>query len=389
MTHTFERGIEVHVRGCRLEKLLRTLAKRGLRLRDIRRHSIMEISFKIYRRDLQVLREVCVEFDIDIIRSEALGLTRAYIGLRRRAALPVCALLCLLLTGLISARIWLIDINAPDELRDPISIRLCETGIRPGRSKRGLDLRALESGIASAVSGVKFCQARLDGVTLRLTAQPAGAVPERLPSGPPENLYASRDAVIERIDVLAGRAMAKHGDTVRAGELLISGEEQSAPDGVRPVKAMGIVTGRVWYEGLGEAALSQTLLKPTGRTALRRVIKIAGMEWVIKPANAFALCRSEVSFQPIGGLFLPVGVETTRFFELAKSEKRLSLRAAEAAALHSARQNAVKKCPDNATVIDKWTEYSIIEGNRIQARYVMEVEEIIQCRGDVRHVQPP
>ena len=80
-----------------------------------------------------------------------------------------------------------------------------------------------------------------------------------------------------------------------------------------------------------------------------------------------------------------------RFFErLDKlSEGRLPQRAyyipydslAKALAGENARQNAVKKCPDNAFVIDKWTEYSIIEGDTIEARYVIEAEETIQCGG--------
>ena len=95
----------------------------------------------------------------------------------------------------------------------------------------------------------------------------------------------------------------------------------------------------------------------------------------------FALCEREVSVQPIGGLFLPLYVETTRLWELAERETERTLAEAQALAEELARQNAVKKCPDNAFIIDKWSEYSIIEGNIIEARYIIEAEETIQCGG--------
>ena len=148
--------------------------------------------------------------------------------------------------------------------------------------------------------------------------------------------------------MLSGRAVVKRGDTVRAGDLLIAGEERvSNDDSSVPVRAIGVVTGRVWYEGRAEINLSDIELKRTGRESVRRVMRLWDYEFEISKGEEFTLCDREITRQ--------TG--------------------------ENARQNAVKKCPDNAFVIDKWTEYSIIEGDTIEARYVIEAEETIQCGG--------
>ena len=374
-------GYRVRARGRGLEKLLARLEKRGIHPQDIRREGLRVMSMQIKSRDLKVFDALCVELNIEVLERSPLGLTRTLRRLRRRAALPVCAALCAILIGLMTTRVWLVRVDAPAALTQQLNQALVELGVQPGAAKSALDLRAIEDALVAGVQGVKFCQARVRGVTLTLKAQQAQSAPDTLTLSPPGSLYARCDAVVERVQVLAGSAAVQRGDTVRAGDLLIAGVEQVSREETAPVKAVGIVTGRVWYEGLGESALSETELVRTGAVATRRAIRLLNMEWVIEPAQAFDVCDRELSWQPIGGMFVPLGVMTERFFELTERQVERPLDEAQAIALDQARQNALKKCPDNATVIDKWAEYSIIEGNTIQARYVIEVEETIQCGG--------
>ena len=143
----------------------------------------------------------------------------------------------------------------------------------------------------------------------------------------------------------------------------------------------GVVTGRVWYEGRAEINLSDIELKRTGRESVRRVMRLWDYEFEISKGEEFALCDREITRQMIGGLFLPLCVESVRTYEVTETNIQRDIAEAKALASENARQNAVKKCPDNAFVIDKWTEYSIIEGDTIEARYVIEAEETIQCGG--------
>ena len=374
-------GVRLRVQGRRLEKLLLRLEEQGIYPRDVRRESLRAMSLTISAAGEQGFRRVCVELDIAIASRRALGATQALERLRRRAALPVCACLIVLLLGLMSTRVWRVQVEAPPALRAPLISALDALGVRPGAAKSAIDLRSLESAVAAGVDEVKFCQARVRGVTFTLTAQQAASAPEPLALTPAGGLYARRDAIVERVQVLAGRAVVRRGDAVRAGDLLIAGEEQATREDTAPVRAMGIVTGRVWYEGRGEAPLAEISLERTGRQSTRRVLHLPWAEIPLASGAGFALCEREASVQPIGGLFLPLYVETTRLWELAERETERTLAEAQALAEELARQNAVKKCPDNAFIIDKWSEYSIIEGNIIEARYIIEAEETIQCGG--------
>lgn len=374
-------GYRVSVRGRGLEKLLMRLEERGVHPRGVRRRSRRRADMLIGARELKALDALCAELGVEVAERRAQGVTRALRHLKRRAALPICAALCALMIGVLSTRIWLVRVDAPQELAPAIGQALYELGARPGAAKSALDLGAIEDALMADVAEVKFCQARVRGVTLTLSAQQAAPSPNLPSDAPPGSLYARCDAVVERVQALAGTALVRRGDTVRAGDVLIEGLERVSADESAPVKAIGVVTGRVWYEGLGECALSQLELERTGRSSTRRTIRLFGLEWELSSEAGFSLCDREVSFQPLGGMFVPLGVATERCFELRQRRVERPLEDAKAQALELARQNALKKCPDNATVIDKWAEYSIIEGNTIQARYVVEAEVTIQFGG--------
>jgi similar to stage IV sporulation protein len=376
-------GVRAQVRGRRLERLIAELNRRGVRICDMRRGSLRALDFCIRRRDVKALRAACGALDVTVESLTPLGADGALAFLKRRMALPVSAAACVLIIGLIGARVWRVEVDAPTaELRAQVEYALGELGARPGAMKSALDLKSIESAITSGVEGVKFCQARVRGVVFTLTAQQVSPAPDVLSLTPAGGLYARCDAVVERVQVLSGRAVVKRGDTVRAGDLLIAGEERvSNDDSSVPVRAIGVVTGRVWYEGRAEINLSDIELKRTGRESIRRVIRLWDYEFDISKGEEFALCDREITRQMIGGLFLPLCVESVRTYEVTETNIQRDIAEAKALTGENARQNAVKKCPDNAFVIDKWTEYSIIEGDTIEARYVIEAEETIQCGG--------
>ena len=61
-----------------------------------------------------------------------------------------------------------------------------------------------------------------------------------------QNIVARRDGLVTEVTALDGAAAVSPGDTVTAGQLLISGAADS-PRGVRLMRATGTVRARTWY----------------------------------------------------------------------------------------------------------------------------------------------
>jgi uncharacterized linocin/CFP29 family protein len=93
-----------------------------------------------------------------------------------------------------------------------------------------------------------------------------------------------------------------------------------------------------------------------------------------------------VEHLPVGGLFLPLVIErTTRreYEEQAVPKDEAALRAALSdAAFADAEAKRVAKGFENAEIIDKWTEFSMIDTDTLQARAVFELRAEVQVTRD-------
>jgi similar to stage IV sporulation protein len=112
----------------------------------------------------------------------------------------------------------------------------------------------------------------------------------------PAHLLARRDGIIEDVVVMAGDPKVKPGDTVRTGQLLISGivppaaAQEQMPGVILPpaietepkyVHARGLVRARVWYEGYGDAYLIEREELDSGEKARQLWITYGNKEVLV------------------------------------------------------------------------------------------------------------
>ena len=107
---------------------------------------------------------------------------------------------------------------------DVLSHFLEETGIVSGIRKSEVSCEALEEALRARFEGITWVSARLSGTRLYIHIK-ENEVPLSFPeqSHTPCDLRASSDGVITSVVVRSGLPMVKAGDTVTAGQLLVTG----------------------------------------------------------------------------------------------------------------------------------------------------------------------
>ena len=180
-----------------------------------------------------------------------------------------------------------------------------------------------------------------------------------------QNIVAVRDGLVTEVTALDGAAAVSPGDTVTAGQLLISGAADS-PRGVRLMRATGTVRARTWYtltvpiplaaeERAGESGHVTRLSLDAGR----RRIKFYGGGSVLG-----ADCAKITEYRPAVlpfGLRLPFSLVTERTVAYDTAPARNAAEAAqqegEAQLLYQLRQTI----GEDGTVLK--TEFSREERN--------------------------
>ena len=126
-----------------------------------------------------------------------------------------------------------------------------EVGLYPGVQRRNVDRHEVQKALLLRIDELSWATVRMSGTmavieaTLRMGLDPS--------STRPGDVVAARDGIVERMMVLSGHALVAPGDTVKRGDILISGfippddpaHRQMLEAGEPPyVRAEGIVTAR-------------------------------------------------------------------------------------------------------------------------------------------------
>lgn len=104
--------------------------------------------------------------------------------------------------------------------------RLAEIGIHAGVARGSVDPELLALEMRALSPEYSFIGVRLQGVRLLLEASKENAAPETFDIDDPRDLVASCAGVVVSVNVRAGEACVKAGDTVVKGQTLIRGAER-------------------------------------------------------------------------------------------------------------------------------------------------------------------
>ena len=281
-----------------LEKFVNMATARGIYLWGITNLIGNRVALNVRLMDVFLLRHIArmthCRFHI-ISRS---GWPFLITRLRRRKALLGGALLFVIVLYTLSSYVWFIDIKGNKSISDSqLTGVLQQVGVHRGMTKRSVDAAELEKFLIQRLSGLAWVGVTVDGTRLNVE------IVEKVL--PPDNgaqimdLVAQKDGLIKEVLVLSGHPLVQEGDTVTAGQVLISAvipppevaedeqgnsdavEEDESQQQVQFVHARGIVRARVWYDGYEEVKLREQQKRPTGQQITKLCMKIGSKEIIL------------------------------------------------------------------------------------------------------------
>lgn len=362
------------------EKLLeRTLAK-GACFSEVRRVGERGLLVECDAASAELLLNECARFRIDARVLARRGKSALAQFMRRRATLPVGLAVFAALCWLFLGRVWIIDAVFSGEaarLGDAAALRQAvqEAGIRVGMP-RGLDLKALEQTLMAGAGDYSYVGAHLRGVRLVVEAVPEVPAPPVYDVAAARDLVADRDGVVLSAVARSGALCVAPGDAVRRGQLLIRGEEQATAEETRPIAALGEVIVRTWFTGEASSPLTETVERPTGRQSVSSALATPWFRLDISEGETYAEEASEAELLPIGGMFVPMGIERVTRRELesravARSADDLKARLAPLA-LADAAMRLSREGPKDFEILSRWIDCAR-EGDRLVVRAVIEI----------------
>ncbi len=383
------RDIRLRVEGSLLEKLIQRALREGARFARVRRAGPRAILVDADERSAAILQKLCERFWLDCRVLRRGGWAALADALRRRWTLAPGLALCALCCALFLSRVWLVDVSftGPSAaLGDERAIRACleENGVAVGMPASRVDAELLQSELLAEAGDYSFVGVRCQGVRLLVEASPEVPAPKVYDLGYARDLVAARDGVVESVTVRSGHAAVQPGDTVRAGQLLIRGEEDLTKEETTPVGALGEVTARCWYEGRAEGALAETRLRRTGAARVESALRLLGFSLPLQECESFASEQVETQLLPVGGLFLPLEICRRAHYETAPVRVEADREQLKARLISLAEADARARLARDGVrweLAEMWTDAEV-EGNTLRVRAVYEITTDIAVTRD-------
>ena len=370
---------EIRLRCAMPEKFIAKIAQEGVRFSQAACDEGV-LCLQLSLADARAVRSFAEKYSLRVVSDRPVGRD---IGKMLRNGAPFAAgfLLCAALLAPLSGKIWRIDVLCHTG-GEPADVRaaLAETGTAVGGSFPEAD--PLARTLEGLCPGFAHISVRRDGAVLLVEAYRETDAPGLYELGAERDLIAKCDAVVEEITVLAGKAAVQPGDVVRKGQVLIYGAEKATDETERGVCALGDVTGHIFLYAEAQTDGRQQVALRTGLQRVRASLRLFGWSIPLVQAEDFAQQEMDVQRIAVGGMLLPLVIERETLFETQIKTVQADIEAQKAALEARAMAELMSNMPENAQMIDKWTDYSMMEDDRLSLRICVQAKmPIAQARG--------
>jgi similar to stage IV sporulation protein len=295
-----------------------------------------------------------------------------------RPALCAGALICLLLILNIQNYVASISFigDANNEVCNKITQELYECGVKKGANFKRIDLVAARNQCLSNIPDVIFMGINRVGMDIIVEAIQRPFVPQMQYRGVPCNIISSRDCIIHEMSVLSGHPLVKVGDTVKKGQLLVSGIIPTKKGEGEPIYARSIanIDARVFYSATEEALKYTPISERTGKK--KRGFEIKFSEYGIIDFNVEDFTHSEVESRKVNLLpgILPFYAIIDEYHELKVKALPKDIDTVYNEAKLKAQAKAASKVPGYAEIVDIKVFYNEYD-SRVQASAYIECIE--------------
>lgn len=364
--------VRFRLEGLGAEKMLNAARQQGLPLEKVERGKNREIFLHCPMRSYPAFCELAREKGFSVGEAMPVGGYRWLCALRSRWGLMAGAALCLALLIASMACIWQVRVENAGAYAGEVRLFLQEMGIKEGIRKADVDISLLREKLEWRLPRVKWVQVEMRGVILAVRLEEGVPPPEIESAGAPGNVIAAEDGILTRLTVFAGTPAAKTGDYVRKGQILIRGEEKGRDGQMIPVKARGEAIARSWAMARVQLPLWEMISLPTGRREDRRVIMSPVFSFSAKEEAEYLTFDRKIERIPLGGAWLPIWLQREEFLEVAlEKEERNAEEVKQEGAKAALRMLNQSLNPNE--IVDKWVDFSMIEGDTIVVEATAEI----------------
>ncbi len=239
----------INVKGAYCEKFINLALSKNICIFDVRHIEKDVLEMKVSLKSFARLKGIGTKTGCSVTVVSKVGAVFKVKKLKKRAAFVSGSFLFVLIVYFLSCFVWQINITGNNRLsEEEVLLLLEEAGIKKGTYAKNINTGECVRQIRSKSGDIAWIGISLDGTRVNVEMAETVEKPEVADKNAFFNIVSDKDGVIEEIYVKSGRAVVKKGDTVKKGDLLVSGVVESNTVEVRYFNADADIKIRCWRE---------------------------------------------------------------------------------------------------------------------------------------------
>lgn len=346
------------VEGYFVEKFFNVCIHRQILLWDIKRQTGSIVLMRVSIKGFKLLRPVARKTRCRVRIVKKRGIPFILNKYRRRKTFAVGAVIFVLLIFVMTSFVWSVEVTGNKKLTTEfIKSALSTNGIKPGLLKYKIDTDKAVEGMMLDIRELSWISIVVEGTKVKVQIRERKKLPEMVPKNIPCDIVADKDGIIKQIVVTDGIEAVATGDTVKKGQILISGRipVKDEKDKFRMVHSMGTVTARTWYEEKCPVKQQITEKARTGNVVnnYSLVLFTRRIDLFNKKANFvnYDLVEETKELSIGENLVFPFELIIHRYYENKLAQTVLSEEDAKKAASDAAYKKAVDRVPPGTDIV--------------------------------------
>jgi len=240
----------IELTGASIEGFLNAMTKQGIAFWCIERKDELHFSICVAPKDIPQAQKIAIGCFCNIEKVKSSGFREHLKSLKKRPALLIGMLLAIVASFYIQSYVLAIDISGNATLHDEEILRaLAEHDIQIGSSASDIDQQLTKHRMLNTLPQLSWIGVNRNGFKLNVLVTERSFASSNRPDYAFGNIVSAKDATITKQIVLEGMKLCAVGDTVKEGQILVSGFEDYGLI-LKGVCAEAEIYGQTWYTGM-------------------------------------------------------------------------------------------------------------------------------------------
>lgn len=370
------------------ERFINICIRRGIELGAVKRRGDGGIQTCVKKSDFALLRPVAYKTHTRVRIAKKAGLYNILGRYGKRYALILGAVITAAFFYISSQYIWTVEINGVENADyERLTASLNASGIYSGARKKKIpEGEEIKSRLLKENQDIAWAWVYIEGAKARVEVYEKIIPPSVIDRNEPCDIIAACDGYIKNMTVKNGKALFKTGDTVSAGDVLISGTvplfNEGEEEKYMQVHAMGTIEAYTTHSASGNYSTYYESKHPTGRVKKLRSAEIFGKQFKLFKNESISYenydrieNRYELKLPVLG--YTGIAWNSVHFKETEKNREPLSIDTALEFAKNELEEKISGGLLFDSSLIDEELTYNYIDDETINVELTMNFIEKI------------